>query len=79
MQVSIDIPFQNILSMIAQMNFNELEELKDLIVEKELYFKKHQKDDLHNVMDDFKKSAYSNEFLKDLEEGLKKSSIYNDN
>ena len=30
-------------------------------------------------MDDFKKEDYSNDFLKDLENGLKKSSAYNAN
>lgn len=78
MQVSVDIPFQNILSLISQMNLKELEEVKNLIVEKELYFKKYQKDDIDNVVDDFKKNDYSEEFLKDLENGLKKSSIHND-
>lgn len=79
MQVSVDIPFQNILSMISQMNLKELEEVKNLIVEKELYFKKYKTDDIGDVVDDFKKSGYSDGFLKDLESGLKKSSVYNDN
>ena len=29
-------------------------------------------------MSDFQKEDYSNDFLKDLENGLKKSSVYND-
>lgn len=79
MQVSVDIPFQNILSMISQMNLKELEQVKNLIAEKELYFKKYQTDDIGDIVDDFKKSGYSDGFLKDLESGLKKSSVYNDN
>ena len=77
MQLAIDISLPNILNLISQMSLNEIEEVKNKIIEKELYFKKHQKDTVTNIMDDFKKEDYSNDFLKDLEDGLKKSSLYN--
>lgn len=77
MQVAVDITLPHILKLISQMNLNEIEEVKKTIVKKELYFKKFQKDDLDVVLGDFKKENYSDDFLKDLEEGLKKSSIYN--
>jgi hypothetical protein len=79
MQLSIDVSVPNILNLISQMNVNEIEEIKNKIVEKELYFKKFQKDDIENIMNEFQKENYSNDFLNDLENGLKKSSVYNDN
>jgi hypothetical protein len=79
MQLSIDVSVPNILNLISQMNVNEIEEIKNKIVEKELYFKKFQKDDIENIMNEFQKENYSNDFLNDLENVLKKSSVYNDN
>lgn len=79
MQLAINVSVPNILTLISQMSLNELEEVKDKIIEKELYFKKFEKDKIENIMTDFKKENYSNDFLKDLENGLKKSSIYNEN
>ena len=76
MQLAVDVSLSNILHLISQMNLDEIEEVKNKIVEKELYFKKFQKDDIQNIMNDFKKENYSNDFLAELENGLKKSSIY---
>ena len=76
MQLSIDLKTKDIISLISQMSLNELEKVKNSLVERELYFKKFKKDDVENIIDDFKKEDYSNDFLSDLEEGLKKSSIY---
>ncbi len=79
MQVAVDISLPNVISLISQMSLNELEEVKNKIVEKELYFKEFQKDKIENIMNDFKKEDYSTNFLQDLENGLKKSSFYNEN
>ena len=79
MQLAIDISVPTIASLISQMNLDEIEELKNKIIERELYFKKFQKNDISSIIDDFAKENYSNDFLRDLEEGLKKSSVYNDN
>ena len=79
MQLAIDISVPTIASLISQMNLDEIEELKNKIIERELYSKKFQKDDISSIIDDFAKENYSNDFLRDLEEGLKKSSVYNDN
>jgi len=76
MQLAVDVSLPNILHLISQMNLDEIEEVKNKIVEKELYFKKFQKDDINKIVDDFKRENYSNEFLADLEQGLKKSSLY---
>ena len=79
MKLAIDISVPTIVSLISQMSLDEIEELKNKLIERELYFKKFQKDDISSIIDDFAKENYSNDFLKDLEEGLKKSSVYNDN
>ena len=76
MQLSIDIKTQDIISLISQMSLNELEKVKNSLIERELYFKKFKKDSVENIIDDFKKEDYSDEFLSDLEKGLKKSSVY---
>lgn len=78
MQLAVNISLPNILTLISQMSLNEIEEVKNKIVEKELYFKTFKKDKIEDVMSDFQKENYSDDFLKDLEDGLKKSSVYND-
>ena len=78
MQLAVNISLPNILTLISQMSLNEIEEVKNKIVEKELYFKTFKKDKIENIMSDFQKEDYSDNFLKDLENGLKKSSVYND-
>ena len=78
MQLSIDVSLSNVLSLISQMSPNEIEEVKNKLVEQEIYFKKFKKDKIENIMDDFQKEGYLDDFLKDLENGLKKSSVYNE-
>ena len=79
MQLAVNISLPNILTLISQMSLNEIEEVKNKIIEKELYFKPFKKDKIENIMNDFQKENYSNDFLNDLENGLKKSSVYNAN
>ena len=76
MQLSIDIKTNDIISLISQMSLDELEKVKNSLIERELYFKKFEKDSIENIMEDFKKENYCDDFLSDLEEGLKKSSVY---
>jgi len=76
MKLSVDVSIDNLLLVISKMNLNQIEEIKNKIVEQKLYFQTFQKDDVENIIDDFKKEDYSNDFLADLEAGLKKSSIY---
>ena len=77
MQLAVNVSLPNIINLISQMSLNEIEEVKNKIVEKELYFKTFKKDKIENIMSDFQKENYSEDFLKDLENGLKKSSVYN--
>jgi len=78
MQLSVDVSLDTLLNLISKMNVHQIEEIKNKIVEQKLYFQRFEKDDIENIMDDFKKEDYSNAFLMDLEAGLKKSSIYGD-
>jgi hypothetical protein len=61
MQLSIDLKTKDIISLISQMSLHEIEKVKNILVERELYFKKED---------------YSDDFLADLKERLKKSSVY---
>ena len=77
MQLAVNISLPNILTLISQISLNEIEQVKNKVVEKELFFKTFKKDKIENIMSDFKQEDYSNDFLKNLENGLKKSSLYN--
>lgn len=75
MQLSVDISVSKLLSLISQMSLSEVEELKDKLVERELYFKRFEKkDDVENIVEEFREEGYSEGFLKDLENGLRRSS-----
>ena len=76
MQLSVDVSLDNLLLLISKMNIEQIEEIKNKIVEQKLYFQTFQKDDIDNIMEDFRKEEYSNDFLLDLEAGLRKSSVY---
>ena len=43
----------DIMTIISQMTLNELEEIKNKIIERELYFKKFKKDKIENIMNYF--------------------------
>ncbi len=76
MQVLVDISTENIINSIKTMDYDDLERIKNAIVERTIYFKKFKKDKIKNIIDDFKAEGYSDGFLNDLENGLKKSSVY---
>ena len=78
MRVSVDINLQHIINAISQMSLDEIEKIKDKIIEREVYFKKFKKDNIEDIVADFQQEGYSKEFLSELENGLKKSSVYNE-
>ncbi|HLP46920.1 MAG TPA: hypothetical protein VK186_25225 [Candidatus Deferrimicrobium sp.] len=79
MQLIVDVSTDDIIRSIKKMDSNDLERVKNALIARTIYFKKFKKDKLEHVIKDFKDEGYSNDFLKDLESGLKKSSIYNEN
>jgi len=78
MQLSIDNSLSSVLDLISRMSLDEIEKVKNKIAERELYFKKFKKDNIKNIINDFENEGYSEDFLRDLEQGLKKSSVYNE-
>ncbi len=79
MQVSVEVSSEVVIKSISTMSFNDLERLKSAIIERDVYFKKFKKDKIGSIVSDFKGEGYSADFLNDLESGLKKSSVYNEN
>jgi Cdc6-like AAA superfamily ATPase len=79
MQIQIDISTEEIIKTINQMDLTDIERVKTALIEREIYFKKFKKDKIENVISDFQREGYSEGFLKDLENGLRKSSVYNEN
>jgi len=76
MQVVVNLSIDDLIKTISQLDLQDIEKVKQSLIERELYFKPFKKDKLENIIQDFKEEGYSNDFLKDLEEGLKKSSVY---
>lgn len=75
-QKNQQIKVLDIINSIKHMNCNDIERVKNSLVEMDIYFKTHQKDNINNVVNNFKEYGYDDGFLKDLEQGLKKSSVY---
>ena len=74
--LSLQISERQIVNLISQLDLNMLEKVRKTIIKQEVYFKRFQKAPIEDIVDDFKSEGYSNEFLADLENGLKKSRIY---
>ncbi|MDD4855686.1 MAG: hypothetical protein PHU41_07590 [Sulfuricurvum sp.] len=74
--LALPISENQILQLISQLDLVSLEKVRKAIVKKEIYFKRFQKAPINDIVQDFKHEGYSEGFLADLEEGLKKSRIY---
>lgn len=74
--LALPISENQIVQLISQLDLASLEKVRKAIVKKEVYFKRFQKAPIDEVVQDFKHEGYSNDFLAELEEGLKKSRIY---
>ncbi len=74
--LALPISENQILQLISQLDLAALEKVRKAIVKKEIYFKRFQKAPINNIVQDFKNEGYTDGFLADLEEGLKKSRIY---
>jgi hypothetical protein len=72
------LPVSNIVEAIKHLSLSDLERVKNTIIAQEMYFKKFQKDELEDIIQDFVREGYSREFISDLEEGLKKCSVFNE-
>ncbi len=76
MQLLVDIDINNLIDLIFRMNLSQIEKIKTALIERDIFFQKFKKDNIENIIDDFKNENYSEEFLSTLENGLRQSSIY---
>ncbi|MBW2194412.1 MAG: hypothetical protein JRF37_02250 [Deltaproteobacteria bacterium] len=72
----IEIPVDTLYEIIDNLTDQEREKLLQRLQRKPVKLKAFKKDKIGSIMADFAASnLYEDEFLKDLQEGLKKSSV----
>jgi hypothetical protein len=74
--LALPVSENQIISLIAQLDLSSLEKIRKALIKQEIYLKKFQPAPINDIMNDFKQVGYSSEFLADLEQGLKNSSLY---
>jgi hypothetical protein len=73
----IDIPLAALYELIDNLTAEERKKDLERLQSKPVELKPFKKDNISSVLKDFVSTdSYEDEFLKDLEDGLKKSSIY---
>lgn len=73
----IDIPMASLYELIDTLTEEERKQILKRLQAKSVELKSFKKDDINSILQDFTTTdLYEEEFLKDLEKGLKKSSIY---
>jgi hypothetical protein len=73
----IDIPMEALYELIDNLTQEEREKVMDRLKSDFLKLKTFKKDKIEAILTDFEATdSYEDGFLKDLEEGLKKSSVY---
>ena len=73
----IDIPMEALYGLIDNLSQEERENVLDRLRKKPVTLKSFQKDKIESILTDFgSTNLYEDDFLRDLEDGLKKSSIY---
>ena len=73
----IDIPMEALYDLIDNLSQEERERVLNRLRKEPAKLKVFKKDKIELVLSDFRSTnIYENDFLSDLEEGLKKSSVY---
>ena len=73
----IEIPMEALYELIDNLTREERQKILDRLKEKTFELKAFEKDEIRSILADFAATdLYENDFLKDLEKGLRKSSIY---
>jgi hypothetical protein len=73
----IEIPLDTLYRLVDNLNKEEKAKLLKRLKTKAVKLSPFKKDKIESILSDFKATdLYDEQFLKDLEEGLKKSSIY---
>jgi hypothetical protein len=76
MDILVNLKLKDILKSLQILSPDELEQVKNTMVKRDVYFKRFKKSPIQDITSDFSKAGYSKEFIDDLEAGLKKSSAY---
>ena len=73
----IEIPIETLYEVIDNLTEEERKNLLKRLRAKPIKLKPFKKDQINSILTDFAATnLYEDDFLKDLEEGLKKSSVY---
>jgi len=73
----LEIPMDTLYELIDNLTDEEREKLLERLKAKPVKLKPFKKDKINSILSDFAATnLYEDDFLKDLEEGLKKSSVY---
>ena len=73
----IEIPMDTLFELIDNLTAEERKKLLEKLKAKPVKLRPFKKDKIDSILTDFAATnSYEDEFLNDLEEGLKKSSIY---
>jgi len=73
----IDIPMEALYDLINNLSQEERESILNRLRKEPANLKIFQKDKIESILNDFKSTnLYEDDFLADLEEGLKKSTVY---
>ena len=72
----IEIPLETVIELLENLGEKERNEVIQKLQTHPIAFKPFKKDNLANIIRDFSETnLYKEDFLKDLEQGLKKSSV----
>ncbi len=73
----IEIPLEALYDLIDNLSREERQKILDRLKEKTFELSAFKKDEIKSILAEFAATnLYEDDFLKDLEEGLRKSSIY---
>ena len=73
----IEIPLDTLYRLVDNLDKEERAKLWERLKTKAVKLSPFKKDKIESILSDFKATdLYEDEFLKDLEDGLKKSSLY---
>jgi predicted component of type VI protein secretion system len=73
----IEIPMESLYDFIDNLPAEQRKKLLERLKAKPVKLKTFIKDNINSIFNDFAATdVYEDEFLKDLEEGLKRSSVY---
>ena len=73
----IEIPMETLYELIENLTVKEREQLLERVTANKVQLKPFKKAKIEAILADFAATdLYEDDFMKDLEEGLKKSSVY---